>query len=220
MIVLLAPFAFSGGNVGDLVRTIATWTHKPTVAFVQAQRDRPAGMGGNGGTPLPPEWKPAVPLPSFSLYLTEISDGKAFTRPVRIRTGLDLSVKVGGIALWPVAWDPATTFPQGNNSVPPLPDGWSRAEAKNIKLKGGRVTFDLPPRRAFQVSDLSNLRWPKPISTHLLLKKFWFLPAGSDAGERETLSALAASISGKLVETKDEYRIDLDPGAFRLRAQA
>ena len=234
MILLLSAFVFKGGDAGDLARTVAAWSGRPVVALVQGERARSRGTQlltpdaegyvtvGNGARvkvdPIGPEWRRSRPIPPFGIALGEVGNGKDLTRLLRVKGKLESDARGGGIALWEAAWQPATTFVEGDGV--PLSDGWKRANPETVRVEQGRVDAALPHDKALQVDDLVRLKWSKPLSVHWLIRSMWVVPCAKGASERTMLQTLAVATSGRLLESKDAWRIELDAKLFRPRAQA
>ena len=192
--LLTAPFVFPGGDPGDLGRSLADWSGRPTVALVQ---------GGERSGP-------------YEVGLADAGDGKDLVRLLGVKGRVEAKVDPSVMAIWDAQWRPTTL--DRMPLEPALPVGFAEAFPRSSWLKGGKLTVRLKPGQALRVSSLASLPWSRPLKIHWLLARLWVVPTASGASEEAFLKGLAAATSGALKETDAGWNVELDPRAYRRRA--
>ena len=213
LVVLTAPFVFRGGDLGALAQRLAKTTDRTTVALVQGERT----YVSNERHPGYPQ-NPVAQVRPFDLDLDAVVEDKDLPRILRVKARVEGKAAPGELALWDPVWRRETLVPI--NGKPPLPKDWQDPKPGFVRVAEGAVTAKLPPQTAYAVGEIAGLGWSKPVRVHWLLARMLVVPVASGAREATFLDCLARAVSGRLVDTGREFRIDLDPEAFRVRALA
>lgn len=187
-LALLSVVVFPGGSASDLAAAIFKANRKPIfIAQGIMAKLGPSQFEANN--------------------IDEISKAIRKTSAIRMSPGSDL---VFSDSILPVASVPNVHYP------PPTPAPAFKA-ISGLALRNGFVTWRTLNNERFDLASLSAMSFSKPVRVHPLLTRYAIALYAERVPERDFLRLAAIAAGGKLVETSDAYKLELNPQELKVR---